>query len=1582
MKNNFDSWWNHMLHRSHHFNLLRRNTSRLSRAFYISKLALTTMLLFASSSILLKSPTIALAFSSPPLPLPRGTASVVGPINPPATLSRRQQFPEKQGDDDGMYDGGDIYDANTFYYDGEYDIDLFDDKTFLGSVEMSENPLSENKIPEKDSLNSELSRWFEDRNQIKPIILTDLWKEDEEDDIFHTEEPPLVPVEDFSWFEPTLHEIEENYEQRLQLLQLSLDNDRRATPRTVPLEANDALEYVLREEMKAEIRAKLHAMRTERNSIIKKRKLELKMKESDQTKDSVNKLQPGSTQLRDPILMNGKKKDGDEAAKKLRKQALYVAAQAVSSSELDDSNSLNYWALDRMEEVLLKQQEAGDLEKRKIEEKLQALREQLESKASLDSGIAFQPEDYADWKKYQEIKAVEKEKSVDGRVDEALVRQRLIEYKEFLARQELTLEAFHKEERELEQKREMIRKFIPSEQKQQPRKFRDVVADINRKALNSLEEVLEKRRSENGEGTKELELRIEALRKSLEAVNFVDIEPKSTKKKVKVFKDEPIDFSDIFPDQVAKIKGDQKKNTSKEQKSRQRQYEGSNRAEEFKELDARLGEILPPTSLDPSDEDYSKTPDNFYYSSFDYVTDENEEDDFAPPPPPNTPFFTSLLDSEMQDYDDDDDEVLDGFIIPESDINKPANERSTSLLGTFEEQRMKNFLRQAGATTEEEKDQLLKSMEEFERYQEEMMRKYEQMDESDLGYNIADVLTEDGDIDADKVLSYIKAKPIVSSEAAATSSKISTNNAPAALETEKLLISNQETLKDKVSESLSQESQNIDVRKSPVISDVVDIPSDPEIIISQSISGVTDANSSPGERSTILLGTYEEQSLRNLIREAGLKDKEEQEKFKSDYLEFQRYQEEALRKFEEDENTSSLEKESTLPENANSKSEIAMPQNQISSAPVPISDGKNLSAKERKRLLALGYLSKPLSSSSEKNEENDYQPNGNIELGPKPTAAERKRRLAQGSSWNREAAVVESNTSDKGSFLGQEETSSTTTAGIENLSDDNSYYDDFEENRKRIEEAIGVRRSKGIDIYEALGRRPGDDYEEEYFNHDNDSFSRRNDVDLSSYLSRKSMLLERQSISVLEVNSLMDLKDNLETEGISPYVARVNKPFKEFGAIFRLEGVLVDVSSLQFRAWYRTAVSINMNPPSLEDVRLASVQTPEYAISRIFYWSNDFYLCQDIAAIQRKILKEEVKSAFSMNDEIGMVIDDNGRLEKFSKSEVSHEIVPNLTDTESYQTQQNDLKRTMYEICAERYGFRKPTEAELNIAVELPPRTAVEDVFEWYDPIHSVDTILATLKQIYESERRKQRKNNPVIKADSSDSQLDIESSGVFQLAVTDGAKSWIKALLEVEMPCGLISYLDEESVDLIMKATGLDALIPVDKRVTFSSGYPRESFQQLGASIRIDRRPDMCVLFDGNADALNAARDNEMKSVGMTCIYPSYELLAADMTARNFDYLTAMNIRRLFGSRDNQEPLLEVALLEPSPPKRKVLTMYPDDNHGDGSSENDLDVKLKNYQSGDQNERRYSRDLLSSKRSTPHKEGVIFESNDAELFQ
>ena len=544
--------------------------------------------------------------------------------------------------------------------------------------------------------------------------------------------------------------------------------------------------------------------------------------------------------------------------------------------------------------------------------------------------------------------------------------------------------------------------------------------------------------------------------------------------------------------------------------------------------------------------------------------------------------------------------------------------------------------------------------------------------------------------------------------------------------------------------------------------------------------------------------------------------------------------------------------------------------------------------------------------------------------------------------------------------------------------DDDETEEDFEENKRRIEQALGVRRSNGIDIYDVLGRRPGAvDYEEDYKRDEYAFPLRRNDVDLSSYQSRKAMMLERKTISIMEVNSLMDMKDNLEVEGISPYMARVNKPFKEFGAIFRLEGVLVDISALEFRAWYRVAANVNMKPPSQEDVRFASVQNAEYAISRIFHWTNDYLLCREIASIHSRFLKEEVEAALNTSSTEGSLDHTKPTNARVTQElETSDSLESTVVD---YRSEQQDLTRNMYIVFAEKYGFRRPTEAELEIALQLPPRTAVEDVFEWPSERNSVESLVSALKQVYESERIKLNKSKQSRTKKESivkNASPDVFVGDDLHLPVTDGAISWIKALLDVEMPCGVVSFLDAESVDLIMKKTGLASLIPPDKRVTSSSGYDRDTFQQLGSCLRIDRRPDMCVVFDGNADALNAARDNEMKSVGMTCVYPSYELLAADMTARNFDYLSAMNVRRLFGGRENQEPLLQVAIQEPSRPKRKLMTMYPDDERPEESDDEDYRVYNEDV------DRYYGDDKYAPRRSVPT-DGVIYdEKNDSDLFQ
>lgn len=69
------------------------------------------------------------------------------------------------------------------------------------------------------------------------------------------------------------------------------------------------------------------------------------------------------------------------------------------------------------------------------------------------------------------------------------------------------------------------------------------------------------------------------------------------------------------------------------------------------------------------------------------------------------------------------------------------------------------------------------------------------------------------------------------------------------------------------------------------------------------------------------------------------------------------------------------------------------------------------------------------------------------------------------------------------------------------------------------------------------------------------------------------------------------------------------------------------------------------------------------------------------------------------------------------------------------------------------------------------------------------------------------------------------------------------------------------------------------------------------------------------------------MRMVGVIGAFPRYELLTTDSTASFFDELTAMNIRRLFGERIYDQPMVDVA---PADPERRTLTktkfFYDDD--------------------------------------------------------
>jgi len=1519
-------------------------------------------------------------------------------------------------------------------------IEAADDRTtsFNGDNDNTE----ETTTPTKDPFNAGLNQWFEDRNRPQPIlhVMEDEDDDDEdEDDLDDDTDLPLIPVEDFHWFESTLRTIEYKYDQRRYQLTRSLTDDRAATPTTVPLEATAIMEQLLDDDMELEIGKALVDMRRQRQQQYQDqmRLLETKGKDS-------NVPQTTATTTTTAAVSTDDDDDDDQQEKLSRKRALYVAAQVPILGSSDSTNDVDYMALDRLEETLLhntKNAKSNDRRQLIVDQKVAGMRQKLEAADNQNANAAaattttttttpkaFQPDNYADWKKYQEIKLYETTTN-GGVAHEATVRRKFMDWKTFMARQEWTMEAFAEEEEEMAQDLETMRQYLPKQT--DSRDFSHVVADINRKALQALETVLEKRQQEQQQSnsnsttttttnsnsninanndkkdTRDLEERIAKLRDSLEAVNYVDVKPRSNNKKKKVvFKDEPVDFRKVFPRQAAEKSGggddndDDNDSKKKKKKSRSEEFQSAEQfvRQDMKDKSARLS-AMQDDDDDDDDSNYSSSAPLNEYTPLQSDEDEEEEEEEEAPPVPNTPFFSSTLkkdamdEKEETDDDNNDDDIVDvsEYVMSGSDINAPRDERSTTLLGTYDEQRMKNLYRQGGAATEEAQQEVKQSLEDFEEYQKKMMRKFEQMDESDLGYDLAEVMTKDGDIDSAKVLSYIDSK-------APSTSKVTTTTTGAA-PVELVAASEDDSSKDlpdaplnAVTESeapvattlnksddtiIEEQSLNAPIQTSSAAAEKEEIKADvkadgkADVVVGSTdddtkdeteakppkrqkrpaFIGKSDINTPADERETKLLGTYEDQAMKNLYRETGLKDKGEQEKFREDFEEFQKYQDDAMQAFDDDDKQA--EEEEVTAVGAATAEETLLPLEPVKSATTA----------------------------------DDVV----VELEPRPSAAERKRRLSQGNTWKQpEEPKVESDASG-GTFLGQDEGVTENDDDDDNDNDDDEGATDeeeedvpeenFEENRRLIEQALGINRPKdGIDIYEALGRRPGqDDFDDDYRKEEYAFPVRRSDVDLSSYQLRKNMLLERHSLSIMEVNSLMDMKDTIEVEGISPYMARINKPFKEFGAVFRLEGVLVDITTLEMRAWKRVAEAINFEPPSRDDVRLASVQLAEYAASRIFYWTNDYKQCREIAVMHDRFINEEVKAALGGDkSESADVIDDAATVAETASSivdessESSDLPEPAVDDV---QLQRNDLTRNMYIIFAEKYGFRKPTDPELDIATRLPPAQAVEDVFEWAREGNPVGNMVSALKGIYDSERSKLNvaKAERAAEALSLEKARSSESEGA-EVVVVEGAISWIKALLDVEMPCGLVSYLDAEIVNLIMDKAGLSELIPIDKRVSTSSGYLRDSYQQLGASLRIDRRPDMCVVFDGNADALMAARDNEMKSIGMTSIYPSYELLAADTTARNFDYLTAMNIRRLFGERDNQEPMLQEFRQEPVRPARPVLTMYPDDETPD-TDDDDGGIVKDGYENDDYDDFNFDKET--------QQDGVIYDDeNESDLFQ
>lgn len=524
---------------------------------------------------------------------------------------------------------------------------------------------------------------------------------------------------------------------------------------------------------------------------------------------------------------------------------------------------------------------------------------------------------------------------------------------------------------------------------------------------------------------------------------------------------------------------------------------------------------------------------------------------------------------------------------------------------------------------------------------------------------------------------------------------------------------------------------------------------------------------------------------------------------------------------------------------------------------------------------------------------------------------------------------------------------------------------------------------------------------------------------------RKQSLLEFNRLTVSQIDNLIAIKDYPFASGVSPYLAKMNNPFKDFGSVFSLEGVLVDVSGLHYKAWAETAKTYDFVVPLIEDVKFASVHQEEFAIQRIFYWTDDIFAARKIAETFRAKMREifeEWKESHSTGPDTGTSETDEPKM-----GFVTDETPEDSSDIEDDIL---DVQLTAWGRAARAYGYTPPTKDLLNVVGTLEPEQAIRSVFRWTkDFVVSSDVSRSYRKYLKEETEKWLRTKGKDIALDNAkndqvkthspkeentskgptaedilvlkqkawetassnrgfhftiptldevqvaefvgienaiknvfkwDLSPDIaenilheykivlrkstqellssfQESEILQLdspptedndlefelplfVLKDGVEQWLTALEDIKVPCSLISNMDEDIVDYIIKSLKIESHFPPESRVTFTNGYRSESQQMLGAALRIERRPDHCVAFTSTPQSAVACHEADMKNVAIVSPYPYYELTTSDMTVRNFGAIGVRNLRNVFSENTEEEPMEQIEVEGPQIRKQTML--------------------------------------------------------------
>ncbi|KAL7500721.1 hypothetical protein ACHAWT_008705 [Skeletonema menzelii] len=449
-----------------------------------------------------------------------------------------------------------------------------------------------------------------------------------------------------------------------------------------------------------------------------------------------------------------------------------------------------------------------------------------------------------------------------------------------------------------------------------------------------------------------------------------------------------------------------------------------------------------------------------------------------------------------------------------------------------------------------------------------------------------------------------------------------------------------------------------------------------------------------------------------------------------------------------------------------------------------------------------------------------------------------------------------------------------------------------EQRQKKADEYF-KKRGEGISISDVLGR--------EYFGpmDDEDDYEKERVAPFSSFQARKEVLLTYEELTVEDINNVIDFKVDPSETGYNPYLSKVQRPFSEYGAIFRLEGVLVDLIGLHAKAWQKVAKTHGYEISSADEVKQASLYKPADAVREVFFWTEDIFEWEAIAETHKAAFNEafdiwlESKSIVNVSED-DYVAD--------SSPAVNNRVLPSDAEMSS-------MYNLAWSKLAAELDRKPPTADEVNRGILGQDwEVAVKDIFGWSgDPDEVYDIVVAYDKILQADYKILLAKYGVDLDKIDEEDEQSLFGLNYPDVSVKEGIRDWLDTIREVDMSCALVSHLDSDQLDVILEATGLAEYFPPERRVSSEANYSARA-EYLGAALRAEQRPEQCVVFDNTPMSATIAHDLMMKNIAFVDHYAKYELLTADVSFGYASDLELMDIAKIFeGKREDNEPMLEL---------------------------------------------------------------------------